>query len=49
MKSQYLHAQLLLIIHQLLLTAFLCCEFYLHLDFGTEAVMSLAVILLSDF
>ena len=49
MKSQYLHAQLLLIIHQLLLTAFLCCEFYLHLDFGAEAVMSLAVILLTDF
>ena len=44
MKSQYLRAQLLLIIHQLLLTAFLCCEFYLHLDFGAEAVMSLAVI-----
>ena len=49
MKSQYLRAQLLLIIHQLLLTAFLCCEFYLHLDFGAEAVMSLAVILLTDF
>ena len=31
MKSQYLHSLLLIILHQLLLTVFLCCEFWLHL------------------
>lgn len=49
MKSQYLHSLLLIILHQLLLTVFLCCEFWLHLDFGVEAVMPLTVILLTDF
>lgn len=48
MKRQYLHSLLLLILHQLLLTVFLCCEFWLHLDFKAEAVMPLSVILLTD-
>lgn len=48
MKRQYLHSLLLLFLHQLLLTVFLCCEFWLHLDFKAEAVMPLSVILLTD-
>ena len=40
MKRQYLHSLLLLILHQLLLTVYLCCEFCLHMDFKAEALLS---------
>ncbi|WP_195269430.1 ATP-binding protein [Eubacterium sp. 1001713B170207_170306_E7] len=48
MKNHYLNSQLLLMINQLLLTVFLCWEFRLHLDFGADALMPMAVIFLTD-